>query len=360
MQSYLDNEYRIVSLPESSVPVKQIRAKTIIFSDQKSKELLNKIETIAPSNASVIVYGESGTGKELIAREIHLKSERKNRTFLAVNCGALVENLAESELFGYEAGAFTGATKSKPGLFETANGGTLFLDEVGELPLSLQVKLLRVIQEHEVMRVGGRKPIPIDIRIISGTHVDLKRAVSENKFRLDLYYRLNVININILPIRERKGDILPLVDYFINSYSKKLITPKKLITDRARNALLNYSWPGNIREVENVIQYALLVSGSNSIDMEHLKFSGEDFISVNQDLDLLDEFENLLKRIFDEYDGNAFHIIEQKVVNAAFSKCWNNQVKTAKMLGLSRNVLRNLLSKYDLLPNKALDENEVA
>src|SRR5690606_1024483 len=211
MQSYLDNEYRIVSLPESSVPVKQVRAKTIIFSDQKSKELLNKIETIAPSNASVIVYGESGTGKELIAREIHLKSERKNRTFLAVNCGALVENLAESELFGYEAGAFTGAIKSKPGLFETANGGTLFLDEVGELPLSLQVKLLRVIQEHEVMRVGGRKPIPIDIRIISGTHVDLKRAVSENRFRLDLYYRLNVININILPIRERKGDILPLV-----------------------------------------------------------------------------------------------------------------------------------------------------
>lgn len=360
MQSYLDNEYRIVSLPDSNVPVKQIRAKTIIFSDQRSKDLLNKIDTIAPSNASVIVYGESGTGKELIAREIHLKSDRKNKTFLAVNCGALVENLAESELFGYEVGAFTGAAKSKPGLFETANGGTLFLDEVGELPLSLQVKLLRVIQEREVLRVGGRKPIPIDIRIVSGTHVDLKRAVSENKFRLDLYYRLNVVNINILPLRERKGDILPLVDYFINSYSKKLITPKKLITDRARNALLNYTWPGNIREVENVIQYALLVSGSNSIDIEHLKFSGEDFISVNQDLDLLDEFESILKRIFDEHDGNAFHIIEQKVVNIAFSKCWNNQVKTAKMLGLSRNVLRNLLSKYDLLPNKVLDENEVA
>lgn len=360
MKSYLDNEYRIVSLPESSIPVKPIRAKTIIFSDQRSKELLNKIETIAPSNASVIVYGESGTGKELVAREIHLKSERRNKTFLAVNCGALVENLAESELFGYEAGAFTGATKSKPGLFESANGGTLFLDEVGELPLSLQVKLLRVIQEREVLRVGGRKPIPVDIRIISGTHVDLKRAVAENKFRLDLYYRLNVVNINILPLRERKGDILPLVDYFINSYSKKLISPKKVITDRARNALLNYSWPGNIREVENVIQYALLISGSNSIDIEHLKFSGEEFISVSHDLDLLDEFENVLKRIFEAHDGNALHIIEQKLVNTAFSKCWNNQVKTAKMLGISRNVLRNLLSKYDLLPNKALDENEVA
>lgn len=361
MQSFLENEYRVVSLPESIIPVKQIRAKTIIFSDQSSKELLAKIETIAPSTASVIVYGESGTGKELIAREIHLKSDRKNKTFLAINCGALVENLAESELFGYEAGAFTGANKSKAGLFETANGGTLFLDEVGELPLSLQIKLLRVIQEREVLRVGGRKPIPIDVRIISGTHVDLRKAVSENKFRLDLYYRLNVININILPLRERKGDILPLVDYFITSYSKKLITPKKVITDRARNALINYSWPGNIREVENVIQYALLVSGSNSIDIEHLKFSGDDFITQSNDINLLDEFENVLKRIFDEFDGNAFHIIEQKVVNIAFSKCWNNQVKTAKMLGLSRNVLRNLLAKYDLLPTKSItDENEVA
>ena len=359
MQSYLDNEYRVISLPESHTPVKKIRAKTIIFSDQKSKELLEKIDTIAPSNASVIVYGESGTGKELIAREIHLKSDRKNNNFLAINCGALVENLAESELFGYEAGAFTGATKSKAGLFETANGGTLFLDEVGELPPSLQVKLLRVIQEKEVLRVGGRKPIPIDVRIISGTHVDLKKAVAENKFRLDLYYRLNVININILPLRERKGDILPLIDYFITNYSKKLITPKKLITDRARNALLNYYWPGNIREVENVIQYALLVSGNQAIDIEHLKFSGDELISSGESLDLLEQFDALLKRIFDEYEGNALHIIEQKMIHVAFAKCWNNQVKTAKMLGVSRNVLRNLLSKYDLLPTKStLEDNE--
>jgi len=361
VQSYLENEYRVVTLPESSIPVKQIRAKTIIFSDQSSKELLAKIDTIAPSAASVIVYGESGTGKELIAREIHLKSDRKNKNFLAVNCGALVETLAESELFGYEAGAFTGATKTKVGLFEAANGGTLFLDEVGELPLSLQVKLLRVIQEREVLRVGGRKPIPVDVRIISGTHIDLRKAVAENKFRLDLYYRLNVVNIDILPLRERKGDILPLVDYFITSYSKKLITPKKNITDKARNALLNYSWPGNIREVENVIQYALLVSGSNTIDLEHLRFSGDDFVSHAGNINLIDEFENILKRLFDEFDGNALHIIENKIVNVAFAKCWNNQVKTAKMLGISRNVLRNLLAKYDLLPTKMNeDENEIA
>ena len=300
----------------------------------------------------MIIQGESGTGKELIAREIHLKSDRQNKPFLAVNCGALVETLAESELFGYEAGAFTGAHKTRPGIFETADGGTLFLDEVGELPLSLQVKLLRVLQEKEVVRVGGRKPIPINVRILSGTHVDLRKAVAENKFRLDLYYRLNVVVLNILPLRERKGDILPLVDFFLNSYSQKMITPKPNISDRARNALLNYSWPGNIRELENNIHYALLISGGKTIDIEHLRFSEEGGSSVLPDNDLIQEFEDVLKRLFQEYDGEAWHIIEDKIVNTAFSSCWNNQVKTAKMLGLSRNVLRNLLSRYNLLPNK--------
>jgi transcriptional regulator with PAS, ATPase and Fis domain len=287
-----------------------------------------------------------------------LKSDRKNKPFLAVNCGALVETLAESELFGYEAGAFTGANKTRAGIFETADGGTLFLDEVGELPLSLQVKLLRVLQEKEVVRVGGRKPIPINVRILSGTHVDLRKAVAENKFRLDLYYRLNVVVLNILPLRERKGDILPLVDFFLSSYSQKLITTKPNISDRARNALLNYSWPGNIRELENNIHYALLVSGGKTIDLEHLRFSEETGSAVLPDNDLIQEFESILKRLFQEYDGEAWHIIEDKIVNTAFSSCWNNQVKTAKMLGLSRNVLRNLLSRYNLLPNK--NENEIA
>ena len=359
MKSYLDNEYRVITLPETNIPVKEIRAKTIIFSDQSSKQLLLQIDTIAPSSASVIVLGESGTGKELIAREIHLKSDRKSKPFLAVNCGALVESLAESELFGYEAGAFTGANKTQIGIFEAANGGTLFLDEVGELPLSLQVKLLRVLQEREVLRVGGRKAIPIDVRIVAGTHVDLKRAVAENKFRLDLYYRLNVVVLNILPLRQRKGDILPLVDYFLSSYSKKLIMPKKSITDKARNALLNYSWPGNIRELENVIHYALLMSGTNTIDLEHLRFSEEPTIHSAQSLNLMDEFEDVLKRMFNEYEGEAWQIIEDKIVNTAFSSCWNNQVKTAKMLGITRNVLRNLLSRYNLLPQKN-NEDEVA
>ncbi|MBJ9953094.1 MULTISPECIES: sigma-54 dependent transcriptional regulator [unclassified Acinetobacter] len=352
MKSYLDNEYKVITLPDNGVPIKPIRAKVIIFSDQKSKKLLNQVEVIAPSSASVIIQGESGTGKELIAREIHLKSDRKHKPFLAVNCGALVESLAESELFGYEAGAFTGAHKTRAGIFESADGGTLFLDEVGELPLSLQVKLLRVLQEREVVRVGGRKPIPINVRILSGTHVDLRKAVAENKFRLDLYYRLNVVVLNILPLRERKGDILPLVEYFLSSYSQKLIAPKPNITDRARNALLNYGWPGNIRELENNIHYALLMSGGKNIDIEHLRFSEEKNTVISENSDLIQEFEDVLKRLFHEYDGEAWHIVEDKIVNTAFSSCWNNQVKTAKMLGISRNVLRNLLIRYNLLPSK--------
>jgi len=357
MKSYLDNEYKVITLPDNGTPIKPIRAKAIIFSDQNSRKLLSQVETIAPSAASVIIQGESGTGKELIAREIHLKSDRRNKPFLAINCGALVETLAESELFGYEAGAFTGANKTRAGLFETADGGTLFLDEVGELPLSLQVKLLRVLQEKEVVRVGGRNPIPINVRILSGTHIDLRKAVAENKFRLDLYYRLNVVMLNILPLRERKGDILPLVDFFINAYSQKLITAKPNISDRARNALLNYSWPGNIRELENNIHYALLINDGKTIDIEHLRFSEDrGQLSVN-DNDLLQEFEDVLKRLFQEYEGEAWQVIEDKIVNSAFASCWNNQVKTAKMLGISRNVLRNLLSRYNLLPTKA--ENEI-
>lgn len=353
MNSYLENDYKVITLPDNGVPVKPIRAKAIIFSDLNSRKLLTQVETIAPSSASVIIQGDSGTGKELIARELHLKSDRKNKTFLAVNCAALVENLAESEFFGYEAGAFTGAHKTRAGIFEAADGGTLFLDEVGELPLSLQVKLLRVLQEKEVTRVGGRKPIPINVRIISGTHVNLRKAVAENKFRLDLYYRLNVVTLNILPLRERKGDILPLVDFFLNSYSQKLITSKPSISDRARNALLNYNWPGNIRELENNIQYALLVSGGKTIDVEHLRFSEERDTVINfADSDLLQEFENVLKRVFQEYDGEAWQVIEDKIVHSAFSSCWNNQVKTAKMLGITRNVLRNLLTRYNLLPSK--------
>ncbi|HTE39763.1 MAG TPA: sigma 54-interacting transcriptional regulator, partial [Steroidobacteraceae bacterium] len=261
---------KIISHPNVE-PIKPIRAKAIIFADAKSQDLLQHIERIAPADAAVLINGETGTGKELVARHIH---ERSNRSgpFVAVNCGALSQSLAEAELFGHQSGAFTGATETRAGWFEAANGGTLFLDEVGDLSLSLQVKLLRVLQEREVVRVGARKAVPIDVRLVAATNVNLARAVTDGTFRLDLYYRLNVVNIELPPLRERRGDILPLIDYFTRLYAQRLRIPLPHMQPDTIQALLRYPWPGNIRELENVIHVALMVANDNRILPEHLRF----------------------------------------------------------------------------------------
>ena len=205
------NTARVLTLPNAEQAALTIRAKALIFHDPKSLTLLSHVERIAPSEANVLIIGETGTGKELIARHIHAQSGRKG-PFVAVNCGAFSENLVEAELFGHEAGAFTGAQQARAGWFEAANGGTLFLDEVGDLPLAIQVKLLRVLQERQVVRLGSRKPVPVDVRLVAATNVDLEKAVQAGHFRLDLYYRLNVAPVFLPPLREREGDILPLVD----------------------------------------------------------------------------------------------------------------------------------------------------
>lgn len=361
MKISVSSSHTVVTLPETNRPIKAVRAKAIVFADPRSQALLQQVDAIAPSMASVLIHGETGTGKELIAREIHMRSDRRNKPFVAVNCGALVESLAEAELFGYEAGAFTGAIKTRAGWFEAADGGTLFLDEVGELPVSLQVKLLRVLQEREVVRVGGRKPFEIDVRIVSGTNVDLRKAVANEQFRSDLYYRLNVGLISLPPLRQRKGDILPLVDHFIDTYSQRLLAPKPSISNDARNALLSYAWPGNIRELENVIHYALLVCGSRSIDISHLRFMQDDAAQVHYgDQDEAQSFNDDLKKLFHEHDGNAWHVIEKQLVTTAYNYCWNNQVKTAKMLGISRNVLRSLLARYGLIAKHEADDKKIA
>lgn len=361
MKISVSSSHTVVTLPETNRPIKAVRAKAIVFADPRSQALLQQVDAIAPSMASVLIHGETGTGKELIAREIHMRSDRRNKPFVAVNCGALVESLAEAELFGYEAGAFTGAIKTRAGWFEAADGGTLFLDEVGELPVSLQVKLLRVLQEREVVRVGGRKPFEIDVRIVSGTNVDLRKAVANEQFRSDLYYRLNVGLISLPPLRQRKGDILPLVDHFIDTYSQRLLAPKPSISNDARNALLSYAWPGNIRELENVIHYALLVCGSRSIDISHLRFMQDDAAQVHySDQDEAQSFNDDLKKLFHEHDGNAWHVIEKQLVTTAYNYCWNNQVKTAKMLGISRNVLRSLLARYGLIAKHEADDKKIA
>jgi two-component system, NtrC family, response regulator AtoC len=240
----------------------------------KSKEL-QKIERIvdkvAPFKSTVLIYGESGTGKELFARSIHLKSPRKSGPLVVVNCGAIPANLLESELFGHVRGAYTGAIATKEGLFERANGGTLFLDEISELPLDLQVKILRAIQEEEIMRVGDRKSIQLDIRIVAATNKELEEEVNNGNFRQDLYYRLNVVTINIPALAERIDDLQLLVDYFIEKFTKQLGKDVKGMAKEAVGMLRNYDWPGNIRELENVMEQTIILMDDNeTIEGSHL------------------------------------------------------------------------------------------
>lgn len=275
----------------------------IICESHTMKQLLEIALRIANTDATVLIQGESGTGKSLIARFIFKHSSRNKKPFIELNCGAIPENLLESELFGYEKGAFTGANeKGKAGLFELANGGTLFLDEIGSLPLHLQVKLLRAIQEREIMRVGGSQYIPIDIRLISATNTSLVKAVNAGKFRKDLYYRLNVCQLELPPLRNRKDDIRPLCEHFLEFFNNKYQTDK-IISSSAWKILLSYQWPGNIRELENMLERIIVISSSQIISAEHISslFPLSDLESMGHDNDLsidlkeeLDHFEKKL------------------------------------------------------------------
>ncbi|KMQ50007.1 Response regulator of zinc sigma-54-dependent two-component system [Chitinispirillum alkaliphilum] len=256
---------------------------SIIYECERMVQVIELVKRQARTNSPVLVLGETGTGKEFMAKLIHEYSSRSSKAFKIINCGAIPENLIESELFGYEKGAFTGATQKKTGLFESANGGTVVLDEIGEMPLQLQVRLLRVLQESEIIRVGGTETVKVDVRIVAMTNRNLETEVKEKRFRQDLFFRLNVLTIEIPPLRERGADITLLADYFNNKYSLQFGLPVKTISVSARNALLTYDWPGNIREMENVIQKAILLSGDNRIEREHLHFAqmGENTIIEN-------------------------------------------------------------------------------
>ena len=262
---------RVLTATDPHALALSIRASCLVFEDAKSKGLLKRVQRIAPSEATALVIGETGTGKELIARHIHELSERRHHPFVAVNCAAISESLIESELFGHERGAFTGAVTARAGWFETAQGGTLFLDEIGDLPLPLQAKLLRVVQEREVVRVGSRQPIGIDVRLIAATNVNLKEAVDAGRFREDLYYRLNVAPVPLPPLRERPDDILPLAYHFLSVYGLRLGYSKINLASDAMDRLLHYPWPGNIRELENTIHHALLVCQGTMVRAEDLR-----------------------------------------------------------------------------------------
>lgn len=350
LSAFAEEQTHLLTLPNSQALTKSIRATAQVFQDPKSIALLARIKMIAPSDANVLIIGETGTGKELIARHVHDLSHRKGQPFVAVNCGAFTESLVESELFGHEKGAFTGAVSAKAGWFEVANGGTLFLDEIGDLPLSIQVKLLRVLQEREIVRLGARKPTPIDVRLVAATNIRLEEAVLAGHFREDLFYRLRVAHLELPTLRNRPGDILPLAEYFVAEYRRRLGYGEIRLDAQAKQKLLQHSWPGNIRELENVIHHALLISKNNTLTSDDLQLSNiqlhrhrdDDLKAYGNEGNLLNE---ALLQLFESGTEKLYEHLEDTIVKSAYAYCHNNQVQTAKLLGVSRNIIRAKLIK---------------
>ncbi|WP_308387806.1 sigma-54 dependent transcriptional regulator [Acidithiobacillus sp. AMEEHan] len=304
-------------------------------------QLLETIDLVAPAPSNVLISGESGTGKELVARALHEASPRAGEPFVAFNCGAIPLELVESEIFGYERGAFTGAVRSQAGKLETAAGGTLFLDEVGDMPLPMQVKLLRALQEREFTRLGTHQPIRLQARIVAATHLDLKQAIQEGRFREDLYYRLNVIPLHIPPLRERRADIAPLVSHFLEKICHEIGRPRIEIDSDALSALESYSWPGNIRQLENLLERCVVLTRHNSIGRRDLPGEIREQASNNEG------------QPSSPFDLPA---IERQTVLSALEKTRFNQSQAAVLLGISRKQLRTKMKNMGLLADQAEEE----
>ncbi len=304
----------------------------IIGNSEKLKQMLSIADRVAPTQASILILGESGTGKELIARRIHTKSQRAASNFVAINCGALTESLLESELFGHEKGAFTGAVNTKQGLVETAEGGTLFLDEIGEMPLSLQAKLLRFLQEGEIYRVGGKEPIHVNVRILSATNRDLENEVQTGKFREDLYYRLNTISIRSPALRDRKEDLGALMEHFSPGILGDL-------SPDATDCLLRYQWPGNIRELQNTVERMRVLSGGSKISVQELPTSIRNPSSPHNELKLK--------------DITSIHLTLEELERLHILRCLEhfegNKTRAAQSLGITIKTLYNKLHRYGIL-----------
>ena len=325
--------------------------KTIIGNSSAMREVYKTIGKVAPSDITVLIQGESGTGKELIARAIHYNSKRLGKPFIALNCAAIPKELLESELFGFEKGAFTGAVERKLGKFEQANGGTIFLDEIGDMPLDLQAKILRVLQEKEVVRTGGNQSLTVDVRIVAATNQNLEEKVHRKEFREDLFYRLNVVPIQLAPLREREEDIPLLVDYFLEKSCSELEIPRKQCTPEALRQLSAYSWPGNIRELENTIKRAVILSSDPLLTVADFagitprKGAGR---AQNEDLSLEGIVDIKLRGCFSNMDkmesGDVYTMVleqvERPLIRFVLEKTRGNQVKAADILGINRNTLR--------------------
>jgi DNA-binding NtrC family response regulator len=315
----------------------------IIGSSEPMLKIYDTIKRVAPTPTTVLISGETGTGKDLIAYAIHRNSPRRDNPFVKINCAAISENLIESELFGYEKGAFTGAVSTKPGRFELADKGTLFLDEVGEIPRDMQVKLLRVIQDHEFERVGGLRTIKVDVRLIAATNRNLLQDVKDGRFREDLYYRFNVFPTHLPPLRERREDILPLADYFIEKFNSKLDREVKHIDSRVKDILVSYDWPGNIRELENLIERIVLMAGGDTIIFEDIPpewKSAAEAISLSQKAGQKRPFKDFVKSHMEE--------VEKQSIIQCLEEVGGNVTKAAQRLGLSRKGLQLKMIKYNL------------
>lgn len=310
----------------------------IIGSEGGLRTVMEQVNRVAMTEATVFIHGESGTGKELIARAVHMRSKRSERPFVAINCGAIPLSLVENELFGHEKGAFTDAKEAQPGIFEQAEGGTLFLDEIGELPMDAQVKLLRVLEERKVTRIGGTKLIPVNVRIVAATNRDLESEVKAGNFRLDLLYRLNVFTLELPPLRDRKEDIPLLTDFFVRKHNEALNLSIKSITPAAMDKLCAYDWPGNIRDLENAVQSAMILCLNEVIDVQQLPARIKGVEQCNASV--------VLGENNDIREVNAQ--VEKELIQETLNKFGGNRTLTAEALNISRKTLFNKMKKYGL------------
>lgn len=323
-------------------------AMPILGHSRTMQEVYKIIGKSAARDVTVLITGESGTGKELVARALHVYSQRVKGPFLAINCAAIPDSLLESELFGYERGAFSGATEARPGKFELAHGGSLFLDEIGDMPIGLQAKLLRVLQEREICRLGAREARGIDVRIIAATNQNPEGLIRTGRFREDLYYRLNVVRITLPPLRERGDDIMLLAEHFLNVSRQDEIRGPQGFSLEAREKLRNYSWPGNVRELANVIAQAVLSARGRLIIAEDLILSALPLPPTDAESTSPQPQSGTLEEIFEQQSGRVFVAVERLIVAKALELARHNQVQAARLLGVSRNILRDRMKRYDL------------
>jgi two-component system response regulator FlrC len=319
----------------------------MVVRDPAMQQVIQLADQVAPSDASILITGESGVGKEVIARHVHQKSRRANRPFISVNCAAIPENLLESELFGHEKGAFTGALARRIGKFEEANGGTLLLDEISEMDARLQAKLLRAIQEREIDRVGGSKPVKVDIRILATSNRDLAQAVKDGTFREDLLYRLNVVNLRLPPLRERPGDVIAMAEFFVKKYAAANGMAEKPLSAEAKRRLAAHRWPGNVRELENAMHRAVLLAVGPEIDEHAIRLpDGQPLAPADPAARTAQAAAAAAETASRSFVGQTVAEMEQQLIIETLEHCFGNRTHAANILGISIRTLRNKLKEY--------------